>query len=157
MKNNQLQTQEFLGFVLKIIAKEYRGKSKRDLEAKVKDMLGTRKLVLAASFYNVLKLLNADVDVACDKLFKNHKFSLLDLLPESDNRLKDFLSIFIQETKDIASAAKIENTRLSRLLSGEFMHLYPDEVYGLAKSFSLNPSQLFDYFYGDGDRPVVGA
>ncbi|MCX2681908.1 hypothetical protein OOZ15_18290 [Galbibacter sp. EGI 63066] len=61
----------------------------------------------------------------------------------------------IRCTKYVASAANIENTRLSRLLSSEFIHLYPNEVYGLAKSISLEPSQLFHYFYGDGKRPVV--
>ncbi|MDG3584708.1 hypothetical protein OSR52_02425 [Galbibacter sp. CMA-7] len=93
----------------------------------------------------------------CDELFKKHKFTLLHLESDSNNKLKDFLSPFVQGTKDIASAANIENTRLSRLLSGEFIHLYPNEVYGLAKSLSLKPSQLFHYLYDDGKRPIVGV
>ncbi|MBC9795120.1 hypothetical protein [Sinomicrobium weinanense] len=157
MKNNKLQTDYFLEFVLKIISKEYSGKSKRELETVVRDILGMRNLVLAESFYGVLQLLNMNIDVLCDKLFKDHKFTRLHLVSESGNKLKDFLSPFVQGTKDVASAANIENTRLSRLLKGEFMHLYPNEVYGLSKSLGLKPSQLFYYLYGDGERPVVGV
>lgn len=157
LKHNKLQTDYFLGLALKVISKEYSGKSKPELEILVRDILGKRNLVLAESFYGVLQLLNMNIDVTCDKVFKEHKFTRLHLVSESGNKLKDFLSPFVQGTKDVASAANIENTRLSRLLKGEFMHLYPTEVYGLAKSLGLKPSQLFHYFYGDGERPVVGV
>lgn len=157
MKNNKLRTDYFLKFALEIVLKEYTGESKLEYEVLVKDILGTRKFVLAESFYKVLQLLNVNIDVSCDKLFQNHTFTLLDLRPESNNKLKDFLSPLVQDTKDVASAAKINNSRLSRLLSGEFKHLYPNEVYGLAKSLGLKPSQLFYYFYGNGKRPIVGV
>lgn len=157
LNNNELNTITFLDFALKIVSKNYTGKSKRDVETQIKKTLGTRKLILATSFYSVLKLLDLDVDLLSEKFFKNHKFSPLDLTPESDNRLKDFLSPYILDVKTVSNAANIENTRLSRLLSGEFTHLYPNEVYGLSKAFGLNSSQLFEYFYGNGSRPVVGV
>ena len=144
-------------FVLKIISKEYTRKFKLEREDLVKGILGKRKLVLAESFYKVLHLLNVNIDASCDKLFGDHKYTPIDLKSESNNKLKDFLSPFVQDTKDVASASNIENSRLSRLLSGEFKHLYPNEVYGLAKSLGLKPSQLFHYLYGDGERPVVGV
>ncbi len=33
---------------------------------------------------------------------------------------------------------------------------YPYQVYALAKISQIQPSQLFDYFYGDGERPIIG-
>lgn len=156
MKNRELETRIFLDSMLRKLARAYTGKSRRELEAKIREILGSRKLVLAVSFYNVIQLLDLDIDELSEHFFKTHSFSLINLAPESENRLKDFLTPYIQDLKNISKASNIENTRLSRLLSGEFINLYPSEVYGLAKSFGLNPSQLFDYLYGDGDRPVVG-
>lgn len=157
MKNKELYTDSLLSFVLKIASKDYSSKSRRELETQVRKMLGSRKLVLAVSFYNVSTLLDLDIDAFSERFFGNYKFKKLDLTPTSDNRLKDFLTPYTRDVKEISTAANIENTRLSRLLSGEFAHLYPSEVYGLAKAFGLNPSQLFDFFYGKGPRPVVGV
>lgn len=156
MNNKELETSVFLDYILKIVSKSYSGKSKREVETRIKKILGSRKHILATSFYNISQLLAIDIDALSEKFFKNRKFTVLDLAPTSDNRLKDFLSPHIRDVKEVSIAANIENTRLSRLLSGEFTHLYPSEVYGLAKAFILEPSQLFNYFYGNGPRPVVG-
>ncbi|MCL6220664.1 hypothetical protein [Zunongwangia pacifica] len=155
MNNNILSTDFFLKFIFKLISKEYSGKSKKKLENVIEDIVGTRNLVLAESFYNVTQLLNINIDVVCDKLFKDYKFKRLHLISESDNKLKNFLSPFVKGSKDIALAANIENTRFSRLLKGEFVHLYPSEVYGISKSLDIKPSQLFNYLYGDGERPKI--
>lgn len=33
---------------------------------------------------------------------------------------------------------------------------YPYQVSALAKISQIKPSQLFDYFHGDGERPIIG-
>ncbi|HAE69330.1 Uncharacterised protein [Sphingobacterium multivorum] len=33
---------------------------------------------------------------------------------------------------------------------------YPYQVYALAKILQIKPSQLFDYFHGDDERPIIG-
>jgi len=33
---------------------------------------------------------------------------------------------------------------------------YSYQVYALAKTLQIKPSQLFDYFHGDGERPIIG-
>jgi hypothetical protein len=147
----------FLEFALKIISKENSGKSKRALETQVEKIIGTRKVVLAHSFYTVSVLLNVDIDSLCDELFNNIKPTKLYPISESENKLSDFLSPFVQDIKVISSAVAIKNSRLSRLLSGEFKHLYPNEVYSMAIFFGLKPNQLFCYFYGEGERPIVGV
>jgi hypothetical protein len=155
--DNKLETEFFSTFILKSISKRFSGKEKRDFELRVKELLGTRKNILARNFYDVITLLGLDIDLICEKLFKKHKFKLIRHVGDSSNKLRFFLSIFLQDVTQIALATGIENSRITRLLSGEFKNLYPDEVYGLAKAFDLKPSQLFEYFYGDGERPVVGA
>lgn len=156
LKNNELYTDLFLDYLLKVITRNFTGKVKRELERQIEEFLGSRKLVLATTFYHALQALELDIDKTSEKFFKNHMFTLINLRPETDNRLRDFLAPHILGVKNVSVATNIEYTRLSRLLSGEFSHLYPNEVYGLAKAFSLNPSTLFEYFYGDGPRPVVG-
>ncbi|MBD1431768.1 helix-turn-helix transcriptional regulator [Sphingobacterium sp. DN00404] len=153
---NKLETDFFSSFVLKSLSKKFSGKEKRELELRIKELLGTRRNILARNFYDVITLLSLDIDLICEKLFKEHKFTPIRAVGDSSNKLRLFLSIFLQDITRIASATGIENSRLTRLLSGEFKNLYPDEIYGLAKAFGLKPSQLFDYFYGDGKRPVVG-
>lgn len=156
MRDNKLSNDRFLEFALEIVSKEYKGKTKLDLVTNIKDILGTRKFVLAEPFYHIVLMLNLDMDSVCEIMFKDHKLVTLNLVRESNNKLQDFLYPFINDSRIIASSANIEYTRLSRLLKGEFVNLYPNEVYGIAKSFNLLPNELFQYFYGRGDRPVIG-
>lgn len=156
MINNKLKSEYFLECVLAIKSKEFTENSMREIESQIKDLLGTRKFILAESFYNVLLILNIDIDDFCDNIFGNLKITALYPLPESDNKLNDFLSPFVQDTKEIASAIGVDNSRLSRLLSGEFKHLYPNEVYSIAKFFGIRTLQLFQYLYGGGMRPIIG-
>lgn len=156
MTNSRLETEKFLKFILKISSKSLVGKEKRNLESDLKNRLGTRKHVHASTFFDTINLLNLDIDSLCEKLFNDDYFKEIDFSMQSGNKLKDFLSIYTRDVTSVAHSAGIENSRLNRLLSGEFKHLYPDEVYGLAKAFRVKPSQLFEYFYGDGERPVVG-
>jgi len=154
--DNKLKSKYFLECVLAIRSKELTESSKQEIESQIKDLLGTRKFILAESFYNVLISLNIDIDDFCDNIFGKLKITTLYPLPESDNKLNDFISPFVQDTKEIASAIVVDNSRLSRLLSGEFKHLYPNEVYSIAIFFGLRPQQLFQYLYGGGMRPIVG-
>lgn len=156
MRDNKLSNDRFLEFALEIVSKEYTGKTKLDLVINIKDILGTRKFVLAEPFYHIVLMLKLDIDSVCEIMFKDHKLVTLNLVRESNNKLQDFLYPFINDSRIIASSANIEYTRLSRLLKGEFVSLYPNEVYGIAKSFNLLPNELFQYFYGHGERPVIG-
>lgn len=157
MISNRLTTETFFKHLSIKVLKNYSGRAKLKLEEEIRQNIGTREFVVAGAFYNTLVSLNEDIDETCNTLFKKLSIHKLDILPESDNKLMDFLTPFTKDSKEISSAMGIESPRLSKLKSGESKSLFPNEVYSLAKAFSLKPSELFDYFYGDGERPKVGV
>lgn len=58
---------------------------------------------------------------------------------------------------EIASAIGASGSRISRIRhANDGTDFYPYQVYTLAKISQIQPSQLFDYFYGDGERPIIG-
>ena len=105
-----------------------------------------RQYVLGKVFYSVSKFLNIDIDHLCIKVFKDYKWLPLFNDGEFQTKIQAFIYPYVNSSNTISAAAGIEKTRFSRLQKGELEELYADEVYGLAKAFSLKPSQLFDYF-----------
>ena len=69
----------------------------------------------------------------------------------------NLISRYLNSQNQISESSKVSSKRFNRLFAGELKELYADEVYGLAKAFDLKPNQLFDYFYDNGERPVVGV
>ncbi|MGE8425055.1 MAG: hypothetical protein ACN6PI_19625, partial [Sphingobacterium siyangense] len=58
---------------------------------------------------------------------------------------------------EIASAIGASGSRISRIRHAtDETDFYPYQVYALAKISQIKPTQLFDYFYGEGERPVIG-
>jgi len=108
-------------------------------------------------FYKVVKYLNQDIDTICKAFYRKNTAHILDSLKRTDNRFANLISPHLNSQNQISESSKISSKRFNRLFAGELKELYAEEVYGLAKAFNLKPSQLFEYFYGDGERPVVGA
>ncbi|MGA6119797.1 helix-turn-helix domain-containing protein [Sphingobacterium anhuiense] len=50
----------------------------------------------------------------------------------------------------------IDNVRLNKLLTDPKKRPYAEELNNIAKLMGIKSSQLFEYFYGDGERPVIG-
>lgn len=62
----------------------------------------------------------------------------------------------INSKRQLSEASGIKETRLGEIFDERFEEMYAYEVFGLATAAGLKASQLFNYFYGDGSRPVVG-
>ena len=156
MTINNLTSETLKTLCFKILKKELKG---RKLEQKFKELsqlIGDRQYVLGRVFYSVSKSLDIDIDLLCTKVFKDYKWLPLFNNVEFQTKIQTFIYPYVNSANNISVAAGIEKTRFSRLQKGELKELYADEVYGLARAFDLKPSQLFEYFYGDGERPVVG-
>lgn len=63
---------------------------------------------------------------------------------------------YLNSQNQISDSSKIIAKRFNRLFSGELNGLYADEIYGLSQALARKPSQLFEYFYGEGERPIIG-
>lgn len=109
------------------------------------------------TFYTILKELEEDIDKASSTLFKDYNWTKIEKTELASTKLAQFISSITKSEAEIAEAAGIKKARFNRVKNSEVEDLYAWEVYGLAKALGLKPSQLFDYFYGDGERPVVGV
>jgi len=148
----------FRNYVGKILKKKFKSKSSRDVvKENIQDLLAKGgDPLLGNVFFLVLKLIDEDIDEACDSLFRNQKFSLLTELNENESKLARFLAPYTRSDQEVAEAAQIDSSRFNRVKNKLLPDLYAFEVYKLAGAFELKPSALFEYFYGDGPRPVVG-
>lgn len=155
MITSYLNISTFRGFVLSEIKHTHNKSEMRKLEKEIDKLLGTRSLILGKTFYDVIKLLNLNIDTVCFSLFPKVS-SKLNLFPESDNKIYNFISSYIGDLKLLSKATGIEYNRLTKLFNGEYKNAYPEDVNGIAIAFNLKPSQLFEYFYGDGERPIIG-
>lgn len=63
---------------------------------------------------------------------------------------------YLNSQNQISDSSKIIAKRFNRLFSGELNELYADEIYGLSKALACKPSQFFEYFNGEGERPIIG-
>jgi len=155
LTTNNLTSESLKDFCLKILKKELKGRKLEQRFKELSQLVGDRQYVLGKTFYSVSKFLNIDIDQLCIKVFKDYKWRPLSNVGEFQTKIQAFIYPYVNSSNTISAAAGIEKTRFSRLQKGELKELYADEIYGLAKAFGLKPSQLFDYFYGDGERPVV--
>lgn len=153
------KSKTFRGYVEKILKKKFKSKSSREVvKDKIQDLLSKGgDPLLGNVFFLVLKLVDEDIDEACGFLFRNQKFSLLTALDETESNLARFLAPYTRSDQEIAEAAQIDSSRFNRVKNKALPDLYAFEVYKLAKTFELKPSQLFEYFYGKGPRPLVGS
>ncbi len=148
----------FKGFIEIILDKKFRGKfNYSEIDSKIENILiyETSKLS-ALSFYKVLHIIGDDFDKLCQAFFKGHTASKLESLNHNANKLDRLFSPLINSRKELSKASSIKETRLSELFKTRFDQLYAYEAFGLSIAANLKPSQLFDYFYGDGERPIIG-
>ena len=152
-----LTSNELIDIVSKMLKKQYKGKLFEKKLDEIREIIGDRQYVLGQTFYSVSAYMQIDVDEFCDVVFDYYGWSALFEEQEYTTKLQAFVSPHIKSANKVADSSGIERTRFNRLQKGELKELYASEVYGLAKAFSLKPSQLFSYFYGNGKRPVVGV
>jgi len=154
-----IKIKEFRKYVDKVLKERCPRKADFDKERdKIQDIIVAEGPELVGKmFYLVIQELQHDVDTACDDLFSDYSYERLEGLDDRATKLAQFLHDRTRSDRKIAAAANIEKGRLNRVKNGKIEDLYAFEVYSLAKAFGLKPSKLFDYFYGDGPRPVVGV
>ncbi|WP_286851734.1 MULTISPECIES: hypothetical protein [Sphingobacterium] len=140
------------------------------LKKKIKDKLELKKMSNQISnflnesspkldgriFYKVLIFLGEDIDSFCIDYFNKHEGYILASLKKNGNLFHDLIYPYLNSQNQISDSSKIIAKRFNRLFSGELNELYADEIYGLSKALACKPSELFDYFYGDGERPIIG-
>ena len=108
-------------------------------------------------FYVTLKHLDQDIDLACENLFHDYNYPGIKQSYEGMNKFSVFVSGICLNDADIASAIGASGSRISRIRnSTDETDFYPFQVYALAKISGILSNQLFEYFYGNGKRPIVG-
>lgn len=156
MSKNRLLASEFIDFLKKINDNKTHAKQNYDAFKEIQQTIDNRKYVTGEVFYEVILKLHLDINIITKDLFSKKGEKKMSFIGEQDNKFRDFISPFTIEMKEIAKIMDAIPSRATKLKTGESKVLYPHEVYGLAIAFGLKPSQLFDYFYGDAERPIVG-
>lgn len=144
------------GIIEEVLNERKENSNLNDLLDSVVTLLGTRKTIRGAVFYEISVLIGINIDILCERVFRNTKYKLLIDLSKAKTKLHAFMMIHSNSDRKISDLTGIETSRLSRLQDGKIKDMYVDEVYALASIFGLKPSQLFEYFYGDGERPIIG-
>src|SRR5690606_31741602 len=149
----------FKRFATDLIDKKYKGKFfYSDIKEQIKSILeGETSKLSAKSFYKVVLVLDEDLDKLCKQFFKDHPAFQLNSLENLTNKMQGLFRPMINSKKQLSEASGIKETRLGEVFDERFEEMYSYEVYGLATAAGLEPSQLFEYFYGDGPRPIVGV
>lgn len=149
----------FRRYIDDILKGLYKNKHQRDpIRDEIQDVIASQGGELFGNiFYTILKKLEVDIDDACNVLFSELEPTPLKDLDGDESKLAKFLVPYTRTDSEVSEASLIDGARFSRVKNKLLPDLYAFEVHGLAKAFGLKPSQLFDYFYGDGPRPVVGG
>lgn len=144
------------GIIEKILNEREENNNTNELLHSTGSLLGTRKTIRGAIFLEISILTGIDIDILCARVFSNTTYELLVDLSKAKTKLHAFMMIHSNSDRKISELTGIETSRLSRLQDGKIKDMYADEVYSIASIFGLKPSQLFDYFYGNGERPIIG-
>lgn len=157
--NQENNLKKFRDFIFNILKRKFKSTIERSnkLESISLLLFKSSPKLDGRIFYDVLIYLEEDIDETCKAYFNGHQATVLSSLTNSENLFFKLISPHINSQNQISDSSKINSKRFNRLFLGELQELYADEVFGLAIAFSLKPSQLFNYFYGDGERPVVGV
>lgn len=110
-------------------------------------------LLYADEFYKIIKCTHLNFDVSCDKIFQSSQIKSPDNKWES--KLGQLLFNVFKPQSYLENATGIKNVRLNKLLTNTYKRPYAEELYIIAKLLEISPSQLFEYFYGDGERPII--
>lgn len=108
--------------------------------------------VRGAVFYHIMNVVSKDFEHDTGNIFEEF-FKNLKSQPKvvsettKGNKYKDFIKQYLVLQQDIAENAKIENTRLSKILSREVKDFLAYEVYAIAKSRNSNIKSAFEKLY----------
>lgn len=102
-------------------------------------------------FYYVLNAISKNFDSDCNKAFDEFLRMKKDK-PKTNrkietNKYRKFINQFLVLQQDIADKAGIENTRLSKILSGVVKDFLAHEVYAIAISQGISAKSAFDQLY----------
>lgn len=149
---------EFKKFINDLIRKRSENKQEyEDNRSKYQSLISSLGNKLYGKiFYIVLKDLEQDIDKACDTLFIDYKWNKIEGESEG-TKLAQLISSFARSEAQIASAAGIKKARFNRVKNDSDEDLYASEVYGVAKVLDIRPKLLFEYFYGEGNKPIIGS
>lgn len=107
-------------------------------------------------FYEILLYTGLDIDKLCVEYFIEKGSSVLTSLTSSENLFRNLISPHINSQNQFSKSSDIKDKRFNRLFSGELTDLYAHEVNDIAIALNTKPSLMFKYFYGNGERPIIG-
>lgn len=151
-------TISFRSFLKKYVNENYETSSVIFQKIEIIDLFlekETAKLT-AKTFFNVVKSLELDLKIICDLFFKTIPSTKLKSIKSSENRLQDLLGPHFNSKLELVIASGIKETTLNELFHNKFDRIYAYELSAIAISFGIEPQILFNYFYGDGERPIIG-
>lgn len=153
-----IKAKEFRRYIDSVLKKRTKSKSDFDNEKdQIQTLMASQDGKLFGNiFYLIINKIEEDIDKVCDILFHDYVWELLDDVKENETKLAKFIYHYTRSDEQIAKAAGIQPSQFNRVKNKKDKDFYAHEVFGLAKTCGLKPSQLFHYFYGDGERPVVG-
>ncbi|GGH29814.1 hypothetical protein FAZ19_21795 [Sphingobacterium alkalisoli] len=165
-ENNQnteyktLKLKEFRSFIYSVIKAKFSKKTEQEEEKdKIQNLISENGGdFFGKMFYLVLKRSGEDIDLTCETLFSDYVYPGLSKPQKDQTKLATFISGITLSDGELAEAIGTNPTHFSR--SKNHMNhedLFAFEVYALAKISNVKPSQLFNYFYGDGEQPLVGV
>ncbi len=148
---------KFKKYILEILKKKFTDSEKykeaNDFVTKV--LAGSSPKLDGKIFYNILTYIGLDIDETCTEYFESNNAYTLKSLAPSENLFYNLISPFINSQNQVSDSSNIKGKRFNRLFSGELTELYAQEINDLAIALNNNPSQLFEYFYNNGERPIV--
>lgn len=142
-----------------ILDKKHKGSLEyKEIKLKVDKILqSTKAKVSGRSFFNMLVLLGVNFDHTCKTFFKNHPAKQLSSTRNMSDKLIAMFGLYLNSRLELSSATGIKDSRLGSILRNGIDEIYAYEVYSLAIAFDIIPSDLFHYFYGDGEMPAMGV
>ena len=155
-----IKFKEFREYLYNNIKKSKLNKdNKEETKDRIQDLItknGSDKF-FGKMFYITLTELKKDIDIACEDLFHDYEYEGIKPTNKNNSKFSIFVSGISLNDADIANAIGASGSRVSRVRNNtDETDFYPYQVYALAKISNILASQLFDYFYGDGERPVIG-
>lgn len=151
-------TVAFRSFIKEYVNENYKNLPILSRKIEMLDLLlenETAKLT-ARTFFNVIKYLELDLKTICNLFFRTIPSIELKSIKSSGNKLKNLLGPYFNSKLELVSASGIKETTLNELFENKFDRIYAYEVCAIAISFGIEPHILFNYFYGDGERPIIG-
>lgn len=151
-------TVSFRSFLKRYINENYNTSSALSQKIEIIDLFlekETAKLT-AKTFFNVIKSLELDLEIICNLFFKTIPSTKLKSIKSSKNKLEDLLGPYFNSKLELVTSSGIKETTLNELFDNKFDRIYAYELSAIAISFGIEPHIMFNYFYGDGERPIIG-